>query len=290
MLEPENGAEIAEAISERAVSAAFPDGQAYRSLAPSSVQELCGRFHRAGWELEAAALDAGIIPERYARNFRTFDPADQARLLRSRVAVVGLGGLGGTVVEILAREGVGRLTLIDGDNFEASNLNRQLFSLPELLDTPKAAGAAHRVARVNPSVEASVHPIFLATVNAEALLAGADLVVDCLDNLPARFVLESAARDTGIPLVSAAIGGVAGHVTTIFPEDEGLRLIYGPPESAGKKGAEQSLGTLPHAITVLSALEASEAIKILCSGKPDLRNRLLLMDLADTTFQVLELA
>lgn len=290
MGEPENQTEIAEAISERAVSAAFPDGQTYRSLSPRSVQELCGRFHLPGWELEAAALDAGVIPERYARNFRTFDPADQARLLRSRVAVVGLGGLGGTVVEILAREGVGRLTLIDGDNFEASNLNRQLFSLPELLDTPKAAGAAHRVARLNPSAEASVHPIFLTAANADALLAGADLVVDCLDNLPARFVLESAARRAGIPLISAAIGGVAGHVTTVFPEDEGLRLIYGPPESAGKKGAEQSLGTLPHAITVLSALECSEAIKILRGGNPDLRNRLLLMDLADTTFQVLDLA
>jgi hypothetical protein len=124
MGEPEPDTAVAEAISEQAVSAAFPDGQAYRSLSPGSVRELCGRFHLAGWELEAAALDAGVIPERYARNFRTFDPADQARLLRSRVAVVGLGGLGGTVVEILAREGVGRLTLIDGDNFEASNLNR----------------------------------------------------------------------------------------------------------------------------------------------------------------------
>ena len=289
MGEPDNQTAIAEAISERAVSAVFPDGQAYRSLSPAFVRELSGRFHVAGWQLEAAALDAGVIPERYARNFRTFDPTDQARLLRSRVAVVGLGGLGGTVVEILAREGVGRLTLIDGDTFEASNLNRQLFSLPELLDTPKAAGAAHRVARVNPSVEASVHPIFLATVNAEALLAGADLVVDCLDNLPARFVLESAARDAGIPLVSAAIGGVAGHVTTIFPEDAGLSLIYGPPESAGKKGAERALGTLPHAITVLSALECSEAVKLLRGAAPDLRNRLLLMDLADTTFQVLDL-
>lgn len=279
----------AAALADRAAAAAFPDGRTYRSLSPEAVRALAGRWGRPGWDVEAEALAAGILPERYARNFRTFTPADQARLLRSRVAVVGLGGLGGTVVEILAREGVGRLTLIDGDAFEASNLNRQLFSLPELLETPKAAAAAHRVARVNPSVETVVHPVFLNAENAGVLLEGAELVVDCLDNLTDRFALEAAAREKGIPLVSAAIGGVAGHITTIFPEDAGLTLIYGPPESAGKKGAERSLGTLPHAITVLSALECSEAVKLLRGAAPDLRNRLLLMDLADTTFQVLDL-
>jgi molybdopterin/thiamine biosynthesis adenylyltransferase len=220
---------------------------------------------------------------------KTFSPEDQARLLGATVAVVGLGGLGGTVTEILARDGIGSLRLIDGDRFDESNLNRQLYSTVENLGAPKAEAARLRIARVNPSVDVSAHQTFLDHQSADALIRGVDVVVDCLDTLKYRFVLEAAAMRMGIPLVSAAIAGVAGHITTVFPGDEGLSLVYGDRDTADEKGVERSLGCLPHAITILSALECAEVIQLLLKRPENLRNRLLVMDLSDYTFELLEM-
>jgi len=284
------GRDLGRELKARATPRAFPDGTLYTAVDGRTVEILSGFFGVSGRQVEIAALEQEIIPERYARNFKTFGFEDQAALLRAKVTVIGLGGLGGGVTEILARDGVGRLTLIDGDRFEESNLNRQFLSTRDLLDTPKAAAAAERVDRVNPSVEVSAHTLFLDADNGPDLMAGSDVVIDCLDNIKTRLLVEWACKQAGIPLVSAAIAGVAGHVTTVFPEDPGLRLIYGDEEDMDAKGAESTLGTLPHGITILSALECAEAVKIITGrGKP-LRNRLLLMDVADYTFQVLELA
>lgn len=284
-----NRHELNRELEDRAVPRAFPDGTRYAGVDIRTVEVLSGFFGISGREVEIAALKKEIIPERYVRNFKTFSFEDQTALLKAKVTVVGLGGLGGGVTEILARDGIGRLTLVDGDRFEESNLNRQFLSTRDLLDTPKAEAAAHRVARVNPSVGIAAHPVFMNADNGPDLMAGSDVVIDCLDNIKTRLLVEWACKQSGIPLVSAAIAGVAGHVTTVFPEDTGLRLIYGDIEDTDAKGAESTLGTLPHGITILSALECAEAVKIITGrGKP-LRNRLLLMDVADYTFQVLDL-
>lgn len=283
------GADLNRELEGRAVPRTFPDGAPYTAIDVRTVEILSGFFGVSGREVEIAALEKEIIPERYARNFKTFRFEDQAALLRAKVTVIGLGGLGGGVTEILARDGVGRLNLIDGDCFEDSNLNRQFLSTRDLLDTPKAHAAAHRVARVNPSVEVAVHALFLDAQNGPGLLEGSDVVIDCLDNIQTRLLAEQVCKKAGIPLVSAAVAGVAGHVTTIFPDDPGLRLIYGDAEDTAAKGAESALGTLPHGITILSALECAEAVKIITGRGAPLRNRLLLMDVADYTFQLLEL-
>ena len=144
-------------LKARSVPRAFPDGTAYDAVDIRTVEVLSGFFGISGREVEIAALEREIIPERYARNFKTFCFEDQAALLKAKVTVIGLGGLGGGVTEILARDGFGRLILIDGDHFEESNLNRQFLSTRDLLDTPKAAAAAQRVKRVNPSVEVAAH-------------------------------------------------------------------------------------------------------------------------------------
>jgi molybdopterin/thiamine biosynthesis adenylyltransferase len=203
--------------------------------------------------------------------------------------VVGLGGLGGAVTEVLARIGVGRLVLIDGDRFEESNLNRQLLSTIDRVGLPKADAARQRVAEVNPSVETTAIQQFVTPENAEDFLRGCEVVVDCLDNLPSRFVIEDACRRIGCPLVSAAVAGTSGHVTTIFPEDRGLRLIYGEPRNAPIKGAETALGTLPHAVVFLATLECAEVVKIILKRGRLLRDKLLLADLNDTLIEVMNL-
>jgi molybdopterin/thiamine biosynthesis adenylyltransferase len=203
--------------------------------------------------------------------------------------VVGLGGLGGTVAEVLARMGVGRLTLVDGDRFEESNLNRQLLSTVDGLGQLKSEAAQARVGRINPSVDVNALTEFVTADNAGAVLEGCNVVVDCLDNLRTRFVVEDACRRIGCPLVSAAVAGASGHVTTIFPEDTGLRLIYGEPGQLPLKGAETALGTLPHAVVFLATLECAEVVKIILKKGSLLRHKLLVADLMDGIVEVMNL-
>jgi molybdopterin/thiamine biosynthesis adenylyltransferase len=270
-------------------AAAFPDETPYQSLAVQKVRELSRQTGMTGREIELAALENGFVPERYARNMRTFSLSDQATLLQSRAGVVGLGGLGGTVTEILARMGVGRLTLIDGDRFEDSNLNRQILSTIANLALPKAEAARHRVGQINPSVEVTVHACFLTAQNAADLLAGCQVVVDCLDNLHTRFEVEDACRRIRCPMVSAAVAGASGHLTAIFPEDRGLRLVYGEPQKLPPKGAETSLGTVPYSVSFLASLECAEVVKILLRRGSPLRDKLLVADLAEGIIEVMNL-
>jgi molybdopterin/thiamine biosynthesis adenylyltransferase len=272
-----------------AQAAAFPDKTPYRSLSVRQIQELAQQTGMAGREIELAALENGFVPERYARNLRTFSLADQATLLKSHVGVVGLGGLGGTVTEILARMGVGRLTLIDGDRFEDSNLNRQLLSSLANLSRPKAEAAAERVGQINPSTDVAVYACFLTAQNAAELLAGCQVVVDCLDNLRTRFEVEDAGRLIGCPMVSAAVAGASGHITTIFPEDRGLRLVYGEPHGLPLKGAETTLGTVPYSVAFLASLECAEVAKILLGRGRLLRDKLLVADLTEGMIEVMNL-
>jgi molybdopterin-synthase adenylyltransferase len=267
----------------------FPDKTPYKSLSVTNVLSLAGRSGMSGREIEIAALENGIVPERYARNMRACSLEDQAALLRAQVGVVGLGGLGGTVAEVLARMGVGRLRLVDGDRFEDSNLNRQLLSTVEGMGQLKSEAARTRVDRINPSVDVTALTEFVTAENAGGVLEGCDVVVDCLDNLRTRFVVEDACRRIGCPLVSAAVAGASGHVTTIFPEDTGLRLIYGEPGQLPLKGAETSLGTLPYAVAFLATLECAEVVKVILKKGSLLRHKLLVADLMDGIVDVMNL-
>jgi molybdopterin/thiamine biosynthesis adenylyltransferase len=277
-------------IKESATSKSFPDEDDYRSVSVETVAELAAQLGVPGSQVEISALSLGIIPERYARNMKSFSLDDQIKLLKSKVSIVGLGGLGGGVTEILARVGVGNLTLIDGDSFEDHNLNRQFLSRHEFINTPKAEAAIMRVKEINSSVSVRHHASFLSEKNGEDLLGHPDVIVDCLDSLHTRMVLERFSKRIGVPLVSAAVAGGAGHVTTIFPEDDGLRLIYGDSVDQSRKGAEATLGCLPQAVTLLSSLESSEVINILIDPKRTLRNKLLVVDLSDNTFDTLRLS
>ncbi len=225
-----------------------------------------------GRSAETAAVDPQEIPERYARNRGTFSGRDQSMLFGSRVCIVGLGGLGGAVTEILSRLGIGALTLVDGDVFEESNLNRQILSTTQNLGASKATAAQSRVRQINPSVQTRIHDELLDAQNAARFIEDADVAVDCLDNLKTRFVLEKAAKVAGIPLVSAALAGTYGQITTIFPQDQGLALIYGPEDQVPVKGAEAALGTLPYTAMAMASLECSEFTKILLKRGSLLRN------------------
>ena len=267
----------------------FPDKTFYNSISVKQILNLSRASGASGREIEIMALEHGVVPERYVRNMKTFSPQDQVALLKAQVSVVGLGGLGGTVVEILSRLGIGTLNVIDGDTFEESNLNRQFLSTPRMMAKSKADAAERRIKEINPSIIVKQHSRFLDQNNGLDLLSRPDVIVDCLDNLKTRFVLERLCRQIGSPLVSAAVAGSSGHVTTIYPQDQGLKLIYGDPAKTPPHGAEASLGTVPYSVTFLAALECAEIVKIIQHKGSLLRNKLLVADLNDAVFDVINL-
>ena len=267
----------------------FPDKTFYNSISVKQIMNLSKASGASGREIEILALEHGVVPERYARNMKTFSPQDQVALLKAQVGVVGLGGLGGAVVEILARLGIGTLNVIDGDTFEESNLNRQFLSTPKRIAKSKADTAAWRIKEINPSIAVNHHSQFLNGKNGLDLLNRPEVIVDCLDNVKTRFILERFCRQIGSPLVSAAVAGPTGHVTTIYPQDQGLKLIYGDPDKIPSQGAEASLGTVPYSVTFLAALECAEVVKIIQHKGSLLRNKLLVADLNEGVFDVINL-
>jgi len=265
-----------------------PDGNPYRSLSFSAECTIAEQTGYSLGKVEIQALENDITPERYCRNQTSLSNSDQKKLLQSHVAIIGLGGLGGTVTEILARIGVGRLSLVDGDSFDDSNLNRQLLCTTAHLGKPKAAVAALRVLNINPAVETFPTATFFCSENGKVILQDVDLVVDCLDTISDRFVVEKICRTLSLPLVSGAIGGSSGQATVIYPNDPGLQQIYGPPENRPAKGIEASIGTLSFTAVYMAAVECAEAVTILLGKPSELRNRLFLADVKEHTSELVD--
>jgi len=256
-------------------------------LLPWPVQQSAMAKHGLSCaQVEAAALAIDLLPARYQRNRRAFSTAGQLTLLRSSAAVVGCGGLGGYVIEQLARLGVGRLVVIDPDRFEEHNLNRQLLSSLADLGTAKVEAAVRRVASINPAVSVIPRPQAIGAANAAELLTGVDVVLDALDSIPVRLELAAACRTLGLPLVHGAIGGWYGHVATQFPGERTIELIYG--SATGSQGVEQELGNPSFTPGVIASLQVAEACKVLLGVGTPLRGRHLHVDL--WSMEVVEIA
>ena len=127
------------------------------------------------------------LSERYIKNMNALSEAECLLLHDKHVCVVGCGGLGGYVISALARIGVGRIDVVDSDSFDETNLNRQLFSRESNLGQPKAKVIADEVGKINSDVKVNAMQVKLEEKNASEIIAGADVVVDCLDNFEARF-------------------------------------------------------------------------------------------------------
>ena len=255
----------------------------------ADVHRLATSSRRSVREVEIAALEAHVVPLRYIRNIGTIGIEGQLALLHSTVAVVGQGGLGGYVTEALARMGVGRLILIDGDRFEAHNLNRQVLSSEAHLGDDKVDIARARVAAINSAVDVVTWGEMLTRENLPHLLAEAQVVVDALDRLPTRLILQAGAQELGIPMVHGSIAGFIGQVMTILPGDPGLFQLYGGLEQVPERGLEAQMGTPATTPMAVAAWEAQEVVKLLLGIGTLLRHRLLILDMAAGTVETVYL-
>lgn len=150
-------------------------------------------------------LGQNIWPERFRRNFGLVTVEEMARLLQSRALVLGCGGLGGHVAELLARSGVGSLRLVDNDVFDESNLNRQRFCSERMLGQRKVSVVRNALADIAGHVETEALELVADEGNLPDLVAGMDVVLDCLDNISAKTDLERAALAAGVPFVHGSV-------------------------------------------------------------------------------------
>ena len=231
----------------------------------------------------------GAVQPRYSRNLRALSAEEFGSLQTKNVCVIGLGGLGGYIVEILARIGVLNISAVDFDVFEPNNLNRQIFSTESLLGHPKTEGAHNRIKKVNSEVKLRIIREKLTPESVSGILQGHDLAVDALDNIPSRFALQNSCENLGIPMVHGSIAGWFGQVANIFPGDRLLDKIYKNAFGPGKipeKGVERELGNLPFTASFVASLQAAEAVKILC-GRSVLRNTVIRVDLLDCEYDTI---
>ena len=217
------------------------------------------------------------VAPRYARNIRALSAEETIALRDKKVCVIGGGGLGGYIVELLARLGVLHISLVDYDVFEPSNLNRQLFSTQSGMGMPKVAGAVRRIAEVNSEVTLNGVQEKLTGANATDLLKGHDVVMDALDNIKTRLLLGRACRELGIPLVHGSIAGWFGQVCCVFPGDDTLERLY--RNAVSEKGVEVDLGNLPFTASVIASFQCAECVKILTGREDLIRNAVLQVDL-----------
>lgn len=220
---------------------------------------------------------------RYLKNKQTITDDEQQKLALSRVCLVGLGGLGGYALEMLVRVGVGNIRAIDGDCFDETNLNRQLLCNAQNLGFPKSEAAAIRAKKINGAVNIDAIRERVIAQNAENLLRGYDIIIDACDSVETRLLLQETAEKLGVPLVYGAIAGWYAQISVIFPGDKTLEKIYPTGE------CKNSLGNPSFTPATAASIQVSQTIKFLLDKGKLLRNKLLLIDLFDNEFEVIDL-
>ncbi len=211
------------------------------------------------------------------RDERTYDTVseDQLALLKTKtIAVVGSGGLGGYVIEMLARLGIGKLIIIDGDVFDETNLNRQLYAREDNLGCVKVDEAKKRVEKVHSGVQVMPFHRIITKDNAHELLNGADIVMDCVDNIQTRFTMAEVCQLLAIPLVHGAVGGWHGQVMTLMPGDQYLKTLYG--EAANSMISASAAAFIP---ATIASYQVAEAIKYLTGEGELLVGKMMVFDL-----------
>ena len=240
--------------------------------------------------IEKIALEKKIIPERYIRNFNSITIEQQLKLLCSKVCIIGAGGLGGSVLENLSRIGIGKIIIIDGDQFSASNLNRQKYCFQNNIGQKKVKEAITQSKKINSAIEIYDVDKYISKDNIGDIIKSPDIIIDCLDNISTRFILSEYASKINIPIISAAISGNTGHLMVIEPSDKSLHSIYGDPEKIHSTGNETKSGCLAHTVNFIAALQCSETVKVLLNTGNITKKKLLVIDLLENTFETLFLS
>lgn len=215
------------------------------------------------------------MEERFIRNYPAVTEAQQLLLGTKHVAVAGAGGIGGYVVEYLVRIGIGEITVIDGDSFCLSNMNRQLLCTEHTLGRYKAGAAATRAGEIDPAVRIRAVEQYLTEENAADLLSGADLVIDALDSIRSRMILEDGAAANRQTIIHGAVEGWDLQIMEVPPGEGILHALYGN----GSIPEEKEHTILAMVPAVAAGLEVSAALQKLLGYTGPVDRKLFSMSL-----------
>ena len=220
---------------------------------------------------------------RYERNIPALSEEACNTLLGKRVLVVGCGGLGGHLIDMLARIGVGMLRVVDGDVFEPSNLNRQLLSEVPLLGVSKAKAAAAKISRVNPEISVEAVDSFLTEKNVRSLLLFCDVVLDGLDNIESRRILAKECERAGIPYIYGAVNGWVAQAAISMAGDHLVEKLY--PEGSVLKNKS----VLSFTPALCASIQVSLCVKLL-TGRQVETGKLYYFDLLNQEYETIPMA
>lgn len=257
-----------------------------RTVGLGELRRLCGDHGLSLPQGARGALEQDIVPLPLLKNLHTLSMPQLVRLMDATVLLAGAGGLGGYVLELLTRFGVGRIMVADADGFEDSNLNRQLLSTAGNLGLNKARAGAERARETCPLVSVDPLEYFLDASNLDGVLPGVDVVVDALGGIAPRLALHEAASRAGIPVVSAAVAGWTALVGSELPGQVGISRMWTNPAD---KDAEHVLGSLAPAACLAASLQAAETVQYLATGSLRLAGRMLHADLSEFRFEIYDL-
>jgi len=220
---------------------------------------------------------------RYARN-KILTPGEQNQLKQNKVAVIGCGGLGGYIIEMLARLGIGNITAVDGDVFEETNLNRQLLCVTDTLGKKKAVEAGIRIKKIDSGINVKVEDRYINKDNALQTIKDHDVVVDALDSNTARHTVLDACKSENIPCVHGAVAGWYGQVSVVYPQDDWLKNYL---TTAAEKGIEKSLGNPSFSPACVAAYQVAQTLKVLLKKDGILRNKIMFIDMLENEIEII---
>jgi molybdopterin/thiamine biosynthesis adenylyltransferase len=258
-----------------------------RTVALEELRILCAEHGLSLADGAREAMKSELTPLPLLKNLHVVSPDGQTRLARSKILLAGVGGLGGYVLELLSRIGVGHIVVADGDCFEESNLNRQLVSHSGNLGRNKALAAAERVRETCPLITVEPLDFFLDAGNLPTVLSGVDVVVDALGGIAPRLALHQAASEHHVPVVAAAVAGWTALIGSELPGQIGISSLWTNPDD---KDAEHVLGSLAPSACLAGALQAAETVQYLLTGRLGLAGRMLHADLSEFRFEIYDLS
>jgi sulfur-carrier protein adenylyltransferase/sulfurtransferase len=244
-----------------------------------------------GYKVEVPRTLTPEQRERYSRHLLIPEIGleGQTKLLESKVLLLGAGGLGSPTALYLAAAGVGTLGVVDDDEVDLSNLQRQVIHTTDRIGVPKVDSAEQSITAINPDVKVVKYKTRLDASNVMEIIEGYDVIVDGVDNFPTRYLLNDATVRLGIPVVSASILGFDGQLSVFKPHDGPCyRCLYPvppPAELAPSCGANGVLGVLPG---TMGLLQATEVVKLVTGIGEPLIGRLLLYEALGATFTELK--
>jgi molybdopterin/thiamine biosynthesis adenylyltransferase len=228
----------------------------------------------------------GLSDSEKIRYFRQLNVRDwnQEKLKSAEVVIVGVGGLGSVSALYLTAAGIGKLRLCDGDRVQDTDLNRQILFSEESVGRLKVKEARKRLASQNPNVEIEIFPEFMDSQNADEMMKGCDLIVDGLDNIDSRFLLNQQSVKMKTPYVYGAVQGWEGFVGLFHPPHTACLACFLPFDTQSPEVIPVP-GVLPGMIGIL---QATEVLKYIMDVEEVLLNRLLVYDSQNLTFDIVE--